>query len=252
MAGRIPKGWALVPTLRGPPTAGEIPATLQRAIQIKDPQRGVFPQRANQIPPAVFGARTLLLRGPFPEVVTDLPPGSRSPLRPRVCGGRTVPRKPLPVRPGRAPECFPATPPDPCPTLTGRGPGTTRAPGPPRTPHGTVRGPSCCLTTPTSDLRRELGGQDPNMPRQPHSQPPAPPGCVWIRDAPELIGLTVGTLRRWRLLGKGPVSFTVGSRIAYRRADLEAYVEGQYQAAAHPVALPEMRPPEPRLGKRGR
>ncbi|MFF4519442.1 helix-turn-helix transcriptional regulator [Streptomyces mirabilis] len=88
------------------------------------------------------------------------------------------------------------------------------------------------------------------MPRRPNRQPPPPRGCVWIREAADRVGVTRATLYKWRSLGKGPKSFTVGRRAVYRIADLDAYIEGLYQAAMNPEPIPEMRPPEPRLPRR--
>lgn len=84
-------------------------------------------------------------------------------------------------------------------------------------------------------------------------KPSPPAGCLWIEQAATHLGLTLGTLRKWRLIGKdvdnGMHSFKVGGYIAYRIAELDAYLEGQYQAARMPDAdrLHESRPPEPRL-----
>lgn len=84
-------------------------------------------------------------------------------------------------------------------------------------------------------------------------KPSPPAGCLWIEQAATHIGLTVGTLRKWRLIGKdvenGMHSFKVGGYVTYRIAELDAYLEAQYQAARVPDAdrLHESRPPEPRL-----
>ncbi|MEV5472141.1 helix-turn-helix transcriptional regulator [Streptomyces sp. NPDC002387] len=85
------------------------------------------------------------------------------------------------------------------------------------------------------------------MPRKPRREPPPPSGCVWIDEAADHVGVTVGTLYNWRHLGRGPRSFTIGRRAAYRIADLDAYLEELYQAAVNPKPIPEMRPPEPRF-----
>jgi hypothetical protein len=76
----------------------------------------------------------------------------------------------------------------------------------------------------------------------------APEGCLWIEDAAIRIGVTLATLRKWRVKGKGPKGFPIGRFIAYRIADLDAYLEGQYQAAMapDPTRLLESRPAEPR------
>ncbi|MGP4008157.1 helix-turn-helix domain-containing protein [Streptomyces sp. 4N124] len=85
----------------------------------------------------------------------------------------------------------------------------------------------------------------------------APPkGCLWIEQAAAHLGFAPNTLRKWRLTGKdkavGMHSFKVGGYVAYKIADLDAYLEGQYQAAVNPPPLPEMRLPEPRLSRRRR
>ena len=83
-------------------------------------------------------------------------------------------------------------------------------------------------------------------------RPEAPHGSVWIEDAATHLGLTLATLRKWRLLGKdtaeGMHGFKVGRFVAYKVADLDAYLEAQYRAAAAPSpnAAHNARPPEPR------
>lgn len=82
---------------------------------------------------------------------------------------------------------------------------------------------------------------------------PAPPkGSLWIEDAAPYLGLKLTTLRKWRLLGKGPVGYNVGRFVAFKISDLDAYLEGQYQAAVTPTddRLRDSRPPEPRLSRR--
>jgi hypothetical protein len=77
----------------------------------------------------------------------------------------------------------------------------------------------------------------------------APEGCLWIEDAASYLGVAYHTLRKWRVLGKepGPKGFPIGRRfIAYKISDLDAYLEGQYQAAMapDPEQENESRPPE--------
>jgi hypothetical protein len=85
-------------------------------------------------------------------------------------------------------------------------------------------------------------------------KPAAPKGSLWIEEAAPYIGITLSTLRKWRLLGKavGPKGYPIGRFIAYKIADLDAYLEGQYQAALAPDPEQEhdSRPPEPRLARR--
>lgn len=82
----------------------------------------------------------------------------------------------------------------------------------------------------------------------------APEGHLWIEDAAPYIGLTLATLRKWRLKDKGPTGFPIGRFVAYRIADLDAYLDGQYQAAITPAANAsrESRPAEPRSISRRR
>lgn len=87
-------------------------------------------------------------------------------------------------------------------------------------------------------------------------RPNPPNGCLWIEDAAAHLGLELTTLRKWRLLGKdkakGMHGFTVGRFVAYKTADLDAYLEGQYRAATEPdeTRTHESRPAEPRTSRR--
>lgn len=84
-------------------------------------------------------------------------------------------------------------------------------------------------------------------------RPSPPQGSKWIEDAATHLGLELTTLRKWRLLGKdaalGMPGYKVGRYVAYRIADLDAYLERQYQAAITPAAARarESRPAEPRI-----
>ncbi|GGK64057.1 helix-turn-helix transcriptional regulator [Ornithinimicrobium pekingense] len=50
-------------------------------------------------------------------------------------------------------------------------------------------------------------------------------------EAAEVLHTPVATLRYWRHVGTGPRSFKLGPRrVMYRRADVEAWVEDQYNA----------------------
>ena len=87
-------------------------------------------------------------------------------------------------------------------------------------------------------------------------RPNPPNGCKWIEDAAAHLGLELTTLRKWRLLGKdtalGMPGFKVGRYVAYKVADLDAYLDSQYQAAVAPDTdrLHESRPAEPRLSRK--
>lgn len=50
-------------------------------------------------------------------------------------------------------------------------------------------------------------------------------------EVAELLRTSPGTLRYWRHVGIGPPSFKLGRRVKYRRADLEAWVDAQHDAA---------------------
>lgn len=82
-------------------------------------------------------------------------------------------------------------------------------------------------------------------------RPSPPKGSLWREDAAAYLGLEPTTLYKWRQLGKGPVGFKVGRFLAYKISDLDAYLEGQYQAAIAPDEdrTYESRPPEPRISR---
>jgi excisionase family DNA binding protein len=49
-----------------------------------------------------------------------------------------------------------------------------------------------------------------------------------IEEVAELLRTPRSTLRYWRHIGEGPKSFKIGGRVAYKRADVEAWLEEQY------------------------
>lgn len=54
-----------------------------------------------------------------------------------------------------------------------------------------------------------------------------------ILNTPEVAVLTrtpAETLRYWRHIGKGPRSFKVGRRVLYKREDVQAWFDRQYNA----------------------
>ena len=64
-------------------------------------------------------------------------------------------------------------------------------------------------------------------------------------DAARLLGLSRQTLAKWRVEGRGPPYHKFGSRVAYRRAALDAFTEGyvfdhtsQYDVRVGRVAAP--------------
>jgi predicted DNA-binding transcriptional regulator AlpA len=51
-------------------------------------------------------------------------------------------------------------------------------------------------------------------------------------EVSEMTRVPLATLRYWRQINKGPKSFRLGNRVAYKRSDVEAWIEAQYVAAA--------------------
>lgn len=45
--------------------------------------------------------------------------------------------------------------------------------------------------------------------------------------------ISPATLRYWRHRGEGPKSFKLGRRVMYKRADVDAWVQAQYDASAN-------------------
>ena len=53
-----------------------------------------------------------------------------------------------------------------------------------------------------------------------------------LTEAAELLRIAPETLRYWRHVGTGPASAKLGRRVVYRRADVEAWIEQQFETAA--------------------
>ena len=53
------------------------------------------------------------------------------------------------------------------------------------------------------------------------------------REAAQTLGLSVATLRRRRLLRQPPLWAKLGSRVLYRKQDLEAFVEANLVSLPH-------------------
>lgn len=53
-----------------------------------------------------------------------------------------------------------------------------------------------------------------------------------MEEVSERIGVPVGTLRYWRKTGIGPKAARMGRRVVYREADLEAWIDAQFNASA--------------------
>lgn len=82
-----------------------------------------------------------------------------------------------------------------------------------------------------------------------------PPGIVFIEDylsedgkeqiagIATRLGLIPSSYRKWRMAGKGPLTFMLGKRVAARIEDVDAWVAEQYRAGVEPSE--DERPPEP-------
>jgi hypothetical protein len=64
------------------------------------------------------------------------------------------------------------------------------------------------------------------------------------------MSLTINTLYNYRQQGKGPVGIPWPRRLAYRIADIEAYLDERAQRAVSPIRSHESRPAEPRRSSR--
>jgi len=51
-----------------------------------------------------------------------------------------------------------------------------------------------------------------------------PDGRVDTEGAATYLGVAAGTLQNWRAAGSGPAYVTIGRRVMYRTADLDAFV----------------------------
>jgi predicted site-specific integrase-resolvase len=56
---------------------------------------------------------------------------------------------------------------------------------------------------------------------------PAPAGKLRPAAAAARVGVTPGTLAKWRSAGVGPAYYVVAGRIIYNQSDLDAYVEAR-------------------------
>lgn len=88
------------------------------------------------------------------------------------------------------------------------------------------------------------------MPRLAKNPTPPPPGHVWIDEAARRMSVTVNTLYNYRQQGKGPIGIPSPRRLAYRIADIEAYLDERTKQAIRPLSSAESRPPEPRASRR--
>jgi predicted DNA-binding transcriptional regulator AlpA len=56
------------------------------------------------------------------------------------------------------------------------------------------------------------------------------------RDVSEAYGWPIATLNDWRHKGKGPRSFLLSGRVAYKLEDIEQWIEQQYEKSGGTAA----------------
>jgi DNA-binding transcriptional MerR regulator len=54
-----------------------------------------------------------------------------------------------------------------------------------------------------------------------------------IEQLAEELNTSINTVRYWRTIGYGPRSARIGRRVVYRRADVDAWVDAQFEEAAN-------------------
>ncbi len=54
-----------------------------------------------------------------------------------------------------------------------------------------------------------------------------------IEQLAEELNTSVNTIRYWRTTGYGPRSARIGRRVVYRRTDVDAWVDAQFEEAAN-------------------
>jgi Helix-turn-helix domain len=68
-----------------------------------------------------------------------------------------------------------------------------------------------------------------------------------VGEAARLLGRHPRTLRNWRDEGKGPRAVRLGYKWAYRRQDIENYLDGLAETAIRQPACVQAGPPAPGL-----
>jgi predicted DNA-binding transcriptional regulator AlpA len=89
----------------------------------------------------------------------------------------------------------------------------------------------------TNDLRRALviEGQVERYNERP-SMGTTPSSLIQLlneHQVAELLGVSVATMRRWRLLRQGPPFLKVGALCRYRMADVSAWLESRPSGGGH-------------------
>lgn len=60
-------------------------------------------------------------------------------------------------------------------------------------------------------------------------------------DVARITGLSIASVRRWRLLSQGPRYLKIGSAVRYRPTDVTAWLESRPTGGGSPIASPEQR-----------
>lgn len=68
------------------------------------------------------------------------------------------------------------------------------------------------------------------MPIQHYQEANVPSENMTLDEVATEFKISPATLRYWRHQGTGPKSFKLGRRVRYRRADVEQWIQEQYQA----------------------
>lgn len=53
---------------------------------------------------------------------------------------------------------------------------------------------------------------------------------IGVEEVASMIGVSASTVRWWRQTGKGPRSARIGKHVRYRRADIEAWLDSQFES----------------------
>ena len=58
---------------------------------------------------------------------------------------------------------------------------------------------------------------------------------VGVDEVASILGVSASTVRWWRQTGKGPRSAKIGKHVRYKRAEVEAWAESQFEDSPDPV-----------------
>lgn len=90
------------------------------------------------------------------------------------------------------------------------------------------------------------------MPRPSNEDVPPPLGHVWSDEAARRMSITLNTLYNYRQQDKGPQGIPSPRRLAYRIADIDAYLAERARQVNDPAREHDSRPAETRLAPHSR